>query len=271
MRNIAFLLLLLTLLGCSASKKGLPMEISTFTLYETVSFEETVQKAYYHPGTKTLYALLAGNQEIEFWRDGKRQNTIGGMGSLSTNFRSLADFAMAQDGNIFVLDSVAKIVKKFNPDGKMIGEMELSYVQQPTKMALGNNQNIFIYDAAGSEIIAYDLLEGSELYRFGKFELSHVDMLYANKDYVVAYDNNKAENTLFSSLGQKIAVDSGQLVYDTYNNAIGLNNESLISKMSAAWLPMTGEMGLMTICGDTIAIVVGKQVRLLKLDYAEVL
>ncbi|MDD2507309.1 MAG: hypothetical protein PHO85_02615 [Candidatus Cloacimonetes bacterium] len=270
MRKISFLLLLV-LLGCSASKKSLPREISTFTLFDTISFEETVQKAYYHPGTKTVYAMQTGSQEIVFWRNGKRQNAIGGLGNQATNFRSLADFTMSQDGSIFALDSVARVIKKFNPDGKLIGDMELSYVQQPTKLALGNSQNVFVYDAAGSEIIAYDLLEGAELYRFGKFELSTVHMLYANKDYVVAYDDTKGENTLFSSLGQMISKDSGQLVYDLYNNAIGLNDEALISKMSSAWLPMTGEVGLMTICGDTIAIVVGKQVRLLKLDYAEVL
>jgi hypothetical protein len=41
--------------------------------------------------------------------------------------------------------------------------------------------------------------------------------------------------------------------------------------MSAAWLPMTPGVGLMTITKDVIAIVVANQVRLLKLDYAEVL
>jgi len=60
-------------------------------------------------------------------------------------------------------------------------------------------------------------------------------------------------------------------VYDAYNNAISLSSDALVSKMSAAWLPMTPGVGLMTISGDVVSIVVGNQVRLLKLDYAPVL
>ncbi|MCB5260830.1 MAG: hypothetical protein LHW48_10255 [Candidatus Cloacimonetes bacterium] len=269
MRKLSFLLLLI-LLGCSASKKTPPMEISTFTLFDTISFSETIEKAHYHPSSKTLYSMQTGSQQIVLWRNGKQLNTIGGIGTQPTNFSSLADFTMAPDGSLYVLDSVAKEIKKFSSDGKLLGTMELQYVQQPNKLALGNQQNIFVYDSAGSEIVAYDLLDGNELYRFGKFELAKVDILFANKDYVVAFDKTSAESSLFSNLGQFISKDGGQLVYDMYNNAISLKTEALISKMSAAWLPMTSGIGLMTINQDTIAIVVGNQVRLLKIDYDQV-
>jgi hypothetical protein len=43
-----------------------------------------------------------------------------------------------------------------------------------------------------------------------------------------------------------------------------------VSKMSAAWLPLTGKAKIMTISRDILAIVVGKQLRLLQLDYASV-
>jgi hypothetical protein len=268
-----FLLLLgaLVLFGCSGTKKSPPMVISTFTLFETVSFTGDIDKAFYHTGSKTICAMQSNSQQIVYWRNGKQQNTIGGMGNQASNFRSLADFVMAEDGNLYALDAVAKVIKKFNADGKLLGSMELNYVQQPSKLALGSRQNIFVYDSAGAEIIAYDLLDQQELYRFGKFELNRVDLLFANRDYVIAYDSQKGQSALFSSLGQFIAHDTGQVVYDTYNNAISLTSEAMISKMSAAWLPMTPGVGLMTIMRDTIAIVVGNQVRLLKLDYAPVL
>lgn len=264
-------LLALVLFGCSGTSKTMPREISTFTLFNTISFSQTVDKAFYHPGTETVFAMQSSAQQIVFWRNSKQFNTIGGMGNQPANFRNLADFALAEDGSIFALDSVAKQIKKFNSDGKFLGSMELSYVQQPAFLALGTQNNIFIYDAASSEVIAYDLLDEQELYRFGKFEINRVDMLFANRDYVVAYDAQKGQSAMFSALGQFISHDGGQLVYDIYNNAISLTEEALISKMSAAWLPMTPGVGLMTITKDVIAIVVANQVRLLKLDYAEVL
>jgi len=271
MRKLILLSLLIAILfGCSGTRKTPPMEISTFTLFDTISFNATIDKACYHPGSKTIYAMRTNSQEILFWRNGKQINAIGGMGNQATNFMSLTDFAMADDANVFALDSAAKVIKKFNPDGKLIGTMELGYVQQPTKLALGSRHNVFVYDSAGGEIIAYDLMDKQELYRFGKFELNRVDLLFANRDYVVAYDASQGKSALFSALGQFISSDTGQLVYDMYNNAISLSTEALVSKMSAAWLPMTPGLGLMSISRDVIAIVVANQVRLLKLDYAPV-
>lgn len=267
---ILFLLGTLILLGCAGTKKTPPMDISTFTLFDTISFPGEIDKACYHPLSKTIYAMQLNAQQIIYWRNGKQQNAIGGMGNQASNFRSLADFAMAEDGNIFALDSATKEIKKFNREGKLIGSMELSYVQQPSKIALGSQHNIFVYDSAGAEVIAYDLLDEQELYRFGKFDLHRVDLLFANRDYVVAYDAQKKQSALFSSLGQFIVNEPGQLVYDGYNNAISLSSEALISKMSAAWLPMTPGVGMMSISRDVISIVVGNKVRLLKLDYAPV-
>lgn len=272
MKNIILITFaVLILVGCAGTRKPAPMEISTFTLFDTVSFDKDIFKATYHPGTKTIFAMYHNSQEILFWRNGRQINAIGGMGNQPTNFLNLSDFAMANDSHIYALDSAAKVIKKFNADGKLLGTMELGYVQQPTKIALGNQQNIYVYDSASGEIIAYDLLDKQELYRFGKFDLNKVDILYANRDYVVAFDSVKGQSSLFSALGQFVSHDSGQLVYDAYNNAISLSSDALVSKMSAAWLPMIPGVGLMTISGDVVSIVVGNQVRLLKLDYAPVL
>jgi len=267
---IPFVLVVMLFTACSSNKKTPPMEVVNFRLTETVEFTERISKAYYYPAGKAVYAMNPETHQILIRKGDKQPNVIGGIGSGNTNFLALADIAMGPEGSIYALDSSQRQIKRFNPDGKYLSSMELSYVQQPQRLALGTEQNVYVYDAATTEIIAFNLLDGSELYRFGRFQLERVDQLYANRDYVVAYNRNKDESALFSSLGQFISNDSGQIVYDAYNNAIGLSNEALVSKMSAAWLPLTGQAKIMTISRDTLAIVVDRQVRLLKLDYAPV-
>jgi len=264
------LVILVLITACSSNKKMPPMEVVDFRLIETVEFAEQISKAYYYPTSKSVFAMNPDAHQILIRKGDKQPNIIGGIGTGNTNFMDLADMTMAPDGSVYALDSAAKLIKRFNSDGKYISSMELNYVQQPQKLALGNEQNVYVYDAATSEIISFNLLDGSELYRFGRFQLERVDHLYANRDYVVAYDKDKDKSTLFSSLGQFISSESGQIVYDQYNNAIKLSDEALVSKMSAAWLPLTGKAKIMTISRDILAIVVGKQLRLLQLDYASV-
>jgi len=247
------------------------MNISSFSLFDTYTYEEEIQKAYYDPGTKTVIAYVSANQQIHLWREGKRINTIGGMGMENTNFRNLADITIGPDAAIYALDSSAKNVKKFNTDGKHLATWELKGTMLPEKIAMGTEQNCYIYDSAATEIIAFNLLDGSELYRFGRFQVQKVDHLFANRDYVVAYDQSSKQSTQFSALGQLISNEEGQVVYDPYNNGISLSDTALLSKMSAAYLPMSTAPGIMTIGREVLAIVVdNSQVRLLKLDYEQV-
>lgn len=268
---LVFLVLVLLLAACSPNKRNSPLEIASFRLIKTVEFEPRISKAFYYQAGETVYAMYPETHQIQIRKNGKIVNSIGGMGSNNANFMSLADFCVASDGSIYALDSSTKVIKRFTAEGKFISSMELSYVQQPHKLALGTQQTVYVFDAASSEIIAFNLLDGSELYRFGRFQLQRVDQLFANRDYVVAYDKSRDQSVQFSSLGQHISNDTGQIVYDAYNNAISRSNDALVSKMSAAWLPLTGKVIAMTISQDTLALVVDAQVRLLKLDYAPVL
>jgi hypothetical protein len=272
MRKILLVAIAAILLAsCASAPKMPPRNISSFSLFSTFSYEENITKAYYDPGTKTIIALVPGSHQIYFWREGKRINVIGGIGTGNSNFRALADITMGPDASLYALDSSAKNVKKFNAEGKLLSTWELKNTVQPIKIALGTEQNCYVWDGAASEIIAYNLLDGSELYRFGRFQLERVDHLYANRDYVVAFDKIGGNSNIFSSLGQQITQEAGQIVYDPYNNGISLSETGLISKMSAAYLPMSSQPGIMTIGREVLAIVMdSRQVRLLKVDYEQV-
>lgn len=274
MKRLFFPILLIGLIlsgfGCAASKKSPPLDIDAFTLFDTKTFEEPILKAHYHSASKSIFAHESKTHRILIFKDGKQTNAIGGLGSQSSNFQRLDDIAMGRDGSIYALDGGAREIKRFNPDGKYMGSLKPDYVLQPKKIALGADNNLFIYDASGGEIVVFDLLDSSELYRFGKFQLKGVDQLFASRDFLIAYDKERDASSMFSALGQYISDDNGQVVYDDYNNAISLSNEALVSKMSAAWLPLNGTPGFLTIYKDVLAIVVDNQVRLLKIDYAPV-
>lgn len=272
MRNILLLMIALIILAaCASNAKLPPMNISSFSLFNTFSYEENIAKAYYDLGSSTTFALVPGSHQIYLWREGKRVNVIGGMGMGNSNFQALSDITLGLDASVYALDSSAKNVKKFNADGKLQASWELKNSVQPAKIALGTEQNCYIWDSAASEIIAYNLLDGSELYRFGRFQIQKVDHLFANRDYVVTYNATEKSSAIFSSLGQFITESDGQVVYDPYNNGIALTDSALISKMSAAYLPMSSIPGIMTIGREVLAIVVdNRQVRLLKINYEQV-
>jgi hypothetical protein len=53
MKNILFMLFALILLAaCSSNAKLPPRNISSFSLFNTHSYEESISKAYYDPGSK---------------------------------------------------------------------------------------------------------------------------------------------------------------------------------------------------------------------------
>lgn len=272
MRKILlFVIIVVALAGCASSGKLPPMNISSFSLFNTFSYEENISKAFYDPGSQTTFAMVPSAHQIYLWREGKKVNVLGGIGMGNTKFRNLADITMGPDGSVYALDGNQKQVKKFNTDGKLLATWELKNSVQPAGIALGTEQNCYIWDSAASEIIAYNLLDGSELFRFGRFIVKRVDHLFANRDYVVVYDQQEKKSTVFSSLGQEIVKEDGQIVYDPYNNGISLSDTAMVSTMSAAYLPMNSVPGIMTIGQEVLAVVVdNRQVRLLKVNYEQV-
>lgn len=266
---LVFCLLLTLLAACASTPRRAPMNVSAFTLFSTFSFPEAVSKAHYNPGTQTVYAVSPMSHEIYLWREGKRINVIGGLGLNAANFQQLGDIAVANDGSLYAVDTMARNLKKFTSDGKLLGTMELKGTIQPQKLAVGTEQNLYVWDASSAEIISYNMLDGTELFRFGRFQIERVDLLFASRDYVVAYDQSRDQSKVFSSLGQLISTEPGQILYDSFNNAINLTTEALLSKMSAAFLPMLGAKSVMTVSRDILAMVVGTELRLLKIEYEQ--
>lgn len=264
------LLLLLGMFACGGNQRTAPMDIDSFSLISSISAGMPVQKAVYHPQSQTVYAMSLRTQEIGLFKDTKRLNVIGGLGTGSGNFQGLSDIAVSADGNLLALDSVARKIKMFNNNGKAIGTMELKGSMQPTLVAVNSNQSFFIYDSASAEIILYSALDGAEQFRFGKFELGQVKQLSCNRDFVIAYDEVENKSHVFSALGQFIKSEEGQSLFDDYNNGVNLSNGMLISQMSPASLSIAKGSGLMNISRDMLILVFGEEIRMLKIGYRQV-
>lgn len=263
-------LIMVAVMGCSSNNRVAPMDIDSFSLYSSISAGMPLQKALYYPQSGIIYAMSSTTQQIGIFKDTQRVNVIGGLGTGSGNFQNLSDIAIASDGSLLALDSVSKSIKKFSDSGKPMGVLELKGSVQPTMLAVNTDQSFFVFDAASAEIILYSALDGVEQFRFGKFQLVQVQQLACNRDYVVAYDATEGKSNVFSTLGQYIKTDDGQSLYDDYNNGLNLNDDLLISQMSPASLNIGTGAGLMNISKDTLILVFGEEIRLLRMGYQQV-
>ncbi len=270
MLYLPFVLALLIVSACSGPQRKAPMDIDSFNLVSSLSAGVSVQKALFHPNSGTVYAMSTASQQISIFRDSKRVNVIGGLGTGTANFRNLSDIALSMEGKLLALDSVERMLKMFSDDGKSIGSMELKGSVQPVALAAGSDQNVYVYDAASAEIIVYSMLDGAELFRFGKFEIPQVSQLNCNHDYVVAYEAQSNTSHVFTALGQFIKQEPGQTLFDDYNNGINLNEGLLLSQMSPASLSVSTDSVAINLRGDILVLVFDQEIRMLKIGYVQV-
>jgi len=258
---------LLLLGSCAGTPSRAPMVIESFGLLSEIPLDFVADKVVYHAQSQMLIGFSSKNQEIHIFKGSKRQNIIGGLGA---NFNYLSDIALGQDGSIYALDSASRKVKKYSLDGKAIGTQELGGCVQPTLIAVQSDQSLFIYDAGPGEIICYSAIDGTEQNRFGRFQLTQISSLASNRDYLVAYSKDSDSSVIFSTLGQMVRSETGQVVYDVYNNGIGYQKGGLISLTSAAFLPLRSEPKQLVIDRDVLVLGYGESARLFKIKYLQV-
>ncbi len=261
---LVFTGILLLLSACVSVPQSPPREIASFALHDVFPLDSPVDKAFYSERQNLLCTLSTKTQEVIIYKDKQRINVLGGLASFSY----LSDLALGSDGDLWLLDSVARQVRKYNPEGKATGTLELKNCQQPTLLTLLGDQTIFVYDAAPAEIICYSALDGGELYRFGRFQLKQISSLSSNRDYLIAYGAADQQSRIFSTLGQWLRSEPGQTIFDSYNNAINLTDRTLKSSASAAYLPLTKATTNLGIERDLLILNQGSELLLLKISYA---
>ncbi len=260
---LAFAIILM-LQACASAPRQAPMDINSFVLQAEIPLRFAADKVLYNAQSQITLAFSSKNQEVHLFKGSEKLNVIGGLGA---NFTYLSDIALGQDGSLFVLDSATRSVRKFSLDGKVMGNLELKGSIQPTLITVQSDQNLFVYDAGPGEIVCYSILDGTEQYRFGRFQLAQISSLACNRDYLLAYRKDENSSSVFSILGQLVKSEEGQVVYDEYNNGISYQKGGIISLSSAAFLPLRSDPKLLGIDRDILVLGFEETVRLFKINY----
>ena len=224
----------LLFLACSVPKFQARREVSSLSLESFIPLEPKVDKAITDPVSGTVYALSRAQQMIFIYKERALVNSIGGLGSQNYNFQRLTDIGLDSDGSLLALDQMAKTIKKFSPSGRYIASFELHGLKQPELFCMSMDRELFIYDAAPSEIVNISILDGKELYRFGRFQLGACTSLSCNRELISVYSSDENQSKLFDSLSQHIQDAPGQVLPDIYGNLLLINSQ--ISSLSQASL-----------------------------------
>ncbi len=168
--------------------------------------------------TGTYYYWEAERQNIYFFRNNLQINLIGGFGSDKHSFQKLSDIAIEPEGNLLALDSFAKLLRKFSPDGKWIADTDISFLSQPEKCCVSPDGDVYIYDAAPKEIYRISPFDRKIMYGFGRFQLESVSNLACTGEIVYVVSERNKKTLLFSVMGQFLRELPAQAVIDKYKN-----------------------------------------------------
>ncbi|MGC9361860.1 MAG: hypothetical protein ACP5F3_02920 [Candidatus Syntrophosphaera sp.] len=254
------ILFALIVAGCSSSRIIARRQIENISLGESIRLDGDFDKAVTDPRGVTVFAMNRSSQEIHIFQDGKRMNSFGGLGFDRTSFQQLADIGVDTDGGLLALDTSLKILRKYTPEGRIIAELQLESLQKPELFCVGDDGDLFVYDATTSEIVCFSRLDGRELYRFGRFELEKPVWIACNHDLLYAYSHANDRTYVFYRLGQFKETISGQVVYDMFNNRI--DALSVLPEASAL------QPKVMNVSGDKLLLLFEGEIRTYRIDYA---
>ncbi|MEA2096760.1 MAG: 6-bladed beta-propeller [Candidatus Cloacimonadota bacterium] len=197
-----FILLILFLTACSTIEMQYYRIPEKINIIQKIKTDFVPKKCLYSSINKTAFVLEKEANIIHIYKNGKKINTIGGLGFTSTSFNKLADITLSPDGNLLALDSFQKKIKKFDIDGKLIAELNLNDFIEPALLAVAIDETYYIYDNAFKEIIITRTFGQSDWYTFGKFQLNNPSKINLGKNEIMIYDKLKNSTLIFGILGR---------------------------------------------------------------------
>lgn len=261
-------LLLTNCAGIESTRKVIPIKLN---VAEDILLPFKVDKCLLDGRSNTYYIMEQDRPNIYFYRNKEQFNKIGGYGNEKINFRKLSDIAIDPDGNLLTLDSFAKLIKKYNYEGKWIADIDISDFNQPTRFCSTGEGDLLIYDSATKELKRISSFDNKEMYRFGRFQVDSVFNISSSRDYVAVSSEDRDKTILFSGIGLYIKEIPAQLVLDQYQNQYYYQDRAvrIISNdfsMPLGWL--NSEVKMFTN-GQALILVRGNNVLTLKPDYQE--
>ncbi len=254
------ILFALLLAGCSSSRMTAQRQIADLGFSGSIRLDENLDKAVTDFRGTTVFALNRSSQEIHIFKDDKRINSFGGMGFDRTSFQRLADIGVDTDGGLLALDTSLKILRKYTTEGRAIAELQLETLHQPELFCVGEDGDLYVFDATTSEIVSFSRLDARELYRFGRFELEKPVWIACNHDLIYAYSQANDRTYVFYLLGQYKETLSGQVAFDMFNNRI---DPELLVPGSGPIQPK-----MVSVNKDNVLLLFEREIRTYRINYA---
>ncbi len=231
-------LLIVLLMGCSFLQDR-PVSIPVgLTKPQQLDFEQSIRKCCYDTITRTLYIMPENDNAIHIFRDGKRINTIGKLGFDKSNFSRLDDIALAPDGKILALDSFSRKIKKFDKDGMWIADYDLSYLKEPTRFDVTDDEEMYIYDNFSKDITIVTSTREEERFTFGKFQFTRPQRITTNREYVWIYDAGDDTTLIYNAMGQHLEDVPGFMQLDRFNQKFTMLPNAIEQQSTGAKLAM---------------------------------
>lgn len=170
------------------------------------------QKCVYARIENTAFVMEKNSNKIHIYKDSEKINTIGGLGFSEYSFNKLSDISLSPDGNLLVLDSFDKVIKKFDKQGKYITEFNFDFLLKPKIFDISLDETLYIYDQGRKEIVGKRSTEAEESFSFGKFILTEPASLIVNEGIVQVYDIEVDKTFIFNLWGDLIQEYAGKVL-----------------------------------------------------------
>jgi len=220
-------LLVLMLSACASIESGRNVVPVKLQITDNLQLPFKIEKCLLDQRTGTYYLREQNRPNIYFYRNRKQINLLGGFGTEKTNFQKLSDIALDADGNLLALDSFAKIIRKFSPDGKWIADIDVSRFNQPSNICSIADTDLIIYDAASKELSRLSTFDGKVMFTFGKFQVESVSHINSAGDFIVVVSEDRQKTVLFTAMGQYLKEIPSQMVLDRFQNQYVLQDGAL--------------------------------------------
>ena len=259
MLNRLNLLIIFFLIAGCASEVNLNSRNQLIDIKEIRSIDTSFHpdKALYNKLEDTLYILDIKSNLIHFFKGSKRINTIGGLGFGEYSFNKISDIALAPDGNLLVLDSFDRSIKKYDVEGKYIAKFDIEELKKPELFDISLDETMYIYDSGLKEIFAHNLQASEEAFSFGKFIISEPSSLIINDGLIQVYDTD-SEKTFFYNFWGDLQMELDGKVLSEKGRNFKLNKNSVTDLLSGTnyifttsfWYNFHIKFDRMIICGD---------------------
>jgi hypothetical protein len=196
------LILILSLFACSGTSVLLSTRIpSSIVFKKVITLPSIPDEICYSPYSQTFLLLSKENNVIyRVDQQGKIVQRIGEFGFKKGQFLEITDIAVDGMGNLFVLDRPGNKIVQFDEMGQFVNSTTFEEIVEPELIAVRDNGELLISDAAQSELFSYNHL-GELRYRAGKFSILTPTHLTTSNDASYVFDVENNSIVIFDNFG----------------------------------------------------------------------